>query len=53
MATLAFMEQVPILNAFGYQTADGVWHALGDEADWEQAVRDLAWIQYLEFGSRM
>lgn len=53
MATLSFMEQVPILNAFGYQTADGTWHVLGDDSEWDQAVRDLAWIQYLEFGSRM
>lgn len=52
-ATMGFMEEVPILNAYGYQTNDGVWHSLDDEAQWEQAVRDLEWIQYLEYGSRM
>ena len=53
MATLAFLDSVPILNVIGYQTSDGVWHSLEDEANWDQAVRDLEWIQYLEFGDRL
>ncbi|WP_186365833.1 hypothetical protein [Enorma burkinafasonensis] len=53
MATLAFLDRVPILNVIGYQTSDGVWHSLEDKTNWDQAVRDLEWIQYLEFGDRL
>lgn len=53
MAQMDIMEEIPIINGFGYQTADGAWHQLGDEADTSSAVRDLEWIQYLEYASKI
>lgn len=53
MATLGFLDQVPIMNVIGYRTSDGAWHSLEDEESWDRAVRDLEWIQYLEFGRKL
>lgn len=53
MAQLVLREDVPVLNGFGYQTSDGAWHSLEGEQDWARAVRDLEWIQYLEYASNI
>lgn len=53
MAQMDIMREVPIINGFGYQTADGAWHVLGDDSDTAAAVRDLEWIQYLEYASKI
>lgn len=44
---------VPVINGFGYQTSDGQWHSLANRDSWNQAVRDLEWIQYLEYATRI
>ncbi len=52
-AQIDIMREVPIINGFGYQTIDGTWHVLNDDADINAAVRDLEWIQYLEYASKI
>lgn len=53
MAQLVLREDVPVLNGFGYQTSDGVWHSLEGGESWVQAVRDLERIQYMEYASNI
>lgn len=53
MAQVDIMQEAPIINGFGYQTVDGIWHLLGDDPDASEAVRDLEWIQYLEYASKI
>lgn len=51
MAQVALLQEVPVINGYAYQTPDGRWHELGgDVAD---AVRDIEWIQYLEYASKL
>lgn len=51
MAQVALLREVPVINGYAYQTPDGQWHELGgDVAD---AVRDIEWIQYLEYASKL
>ena len=51
MAQVALLQEVPAINGYAYQTPDGRWHELGgDVAD---AVRDIEWIQYLEYASKL
>lgn len=50
-ATLDVMQQVPILNGFGYQTADGTWHEFDTQLD--QSARDLEWMVYLKETGRL
>lgn len=50
-ATLDVMQQVPILNGFGYQTADGTWHEF--DAQLDQSARDLEWMVYLKETGRL
>lgn len=51
MAQVALLQEVPVINGYAYQTPDGGWHELGgDVAD---AVRDIEWIQYLEYASKL
>ena len=42
---------MPIINGYAYQTPDGTWHELG--GDVVDAVRDIEWIQYLEYASKL
>lgn len=53
MAILGVSEEVPILNGFAYQTLDGGWRSFDGEAELAAAVRDLEWIQYLNYASRL
>lgn len=53
MAQMDIMQEVPVINGYGYQTADGAWHLLGDDSDASTVVRDLEWIQYLEYASKI
>lgn len=51
MEQVALLQEVPVINGYAYQTPDGRWHELGgDVAD---AVRDIEWIQYLEYASKL
>ena len=53
-ASLELREEVPVLNGYGYRTSDGAWHPLtGDEGDLTDAVRDIEWLQYLEYASKL
>lgn len=51
MAQIALLQEVPIINGYAYQTPDGTWHELG--GDVVDAVRDIEWIQYLEYASKL
>lgn len=51
MAQVALLREVPVINGYAYQTPDGRWHELG--GDVAGAVRDIEWIQYLEYASKL
>ncbi len=42
---LRMREEIPVLNAFGYRTENGVWHGL-DEADSTGWLADYRMVQY-------
>lgn len=46
--TMVVSDTVPVLNGYGYQTADAVWHSLDNADNLDKAVRDLEWLHYLE-----
>lgn len=52
-AQMVLLEEVPELDAYGYQGADGHWYLFGDESPFAAAVRDLDWLQYLVFASNL
>lgn len=49
-ATLAAARDVPQLNALGYLTADGTWHAPTEPND---TLQNLAYVEYLEFARKV
>ena len=53
MASLSALEEVPVLNGYGYRTADGVWHSFDGDSEVVRAVRDLEWMQYLEYETHL
>lgn len=42
---MRMQEEIPVLNAFGYQTKDGIWHSI-DEEDAGGWIRDYRIVQY-------
>lgn len=42
---LRMREEIPVINAFGYQTNDGVWHTL-DEEDRQGWLKNYQMVQY-------
>lgn len=53
-ASLELREEVPVLNGYGYKTSDGTWHSLSeDEGSLTGAIRDIEWLQYLEYASKL
>lgn len=52
-AQIDIMREIPIINGFGYKTIDGTWHVLNDDVEINAAVRELEWIQYLEYASKI
>ena len=43
---LQMREQVPIINAYGYQTADAVWHSFEEETQVTEWVENYKMVQY-------
>ena len=53
-ASLELRKEVPVLNGYGYKTSDGTWHSLSeDEGSLTGAIRDIEWLQYLEYASKL
>lgn len=52
-AQLGLRESIPALNLYGYEGADGSWHALGSDNPYAGIFADEARISYLEFGSKV
>ena len=53
-ASLELRKEVPVLNGYGYKTSDGTWHSLSeDEESLTGAIRDIEWLQYLEYASKL
>lgn len=53
MAVLGISQAIPILNGFAYQTQDGMWHSFESEEELAAAVRDLEWIQYASYATKV
>lgn len=43
---LQMRKQVPIMNAYGYQTADAVWHSFEEETQVTEWVENYKMVQY-------
>ncbi|KAI4445585.1 hypothetical protein C823_000101 [Eubacterium plexicaudatum ASF492] len=41
-------KEVPVYNAFGYQTPDGNWHSFDEETEVSDWIRDYRIVQYYE-----
>lgn len=50
---LVTRSQVPALNLFGYQGADGVWRAPDEDSEYKWTYDQISWINFLNFGSRV
>ena len=54
LARLALRQDIPAANVFGYLGKDGQWYAWDDEeSPYAQQARQLAELEYLNFGSRI
>lgn len=52
-AQMVIMDDVPVLNAYGYQGVDGQWYSFGDNSPYDGLIRDLEWFQYLVFAEHL
>lgn len=52
-ASLELRKEVPVLNGYEYKTSDGTWHSLSDDGKLTDVVRDIEWLQYLEYTSKL
>ncbi len=52
-ALLEIQKQIPSLSASGYQGADGTWYTPDDDGPYAQAYRDLQFIEYLNFATKV
>lgn len=43
---LKMREQIPVYNAFGYRTDDGIWHPFDEETSASGWIRDYRILQY-------
>ncbi len=39
-------EEMPVFNIAGYMAADGGWHELWTESEYEQQIENYQWVQY-------
>lgn len=44
--------QIPVLDAAGYRTADGVWHGFGEETEVSSLLEDYQTLQYAYYYDR-
>lgn len=53
-AQLTLAQSMPQVNAFGALDASGTWHKLNDtQAPTAQSAKDLSWLTWLEFSSKL
>lgn len=45
-------EQIPVMDAAGYQTTDGVWHSYSEETEVSQLLEDYHILQYAYYSDR-
>lgn len=50
---LASRLDIPAVNLFGYQGADRTWYAAYAKNDYDDTYRQVSWINYLAFGSKV
>lgn len=52
-AQIATNQRIPIVNALGYQGTDGRWHEPETFPSLDTSYRDMAMVDYLNFGSKV
>lgn len=45
-------QQIPVMDAAGYQTADGEWHSYSEETEVTQLLEDYQILQYAYYSDR-